>query len=260
QDVLFRNNIVRNTAQGVNITGADSSGPSAGGHRMAFIDNLWLINSAQWGGNGELAQIALRPDDITFDHNTIDQDGAIIFADLGASLGFTYTNNLSAHNGLGIAGSGTAVGNSSLATYFPGASVVASGVSGPPDTSAPTVSLTAPPNGASLAGTVTIAAIAADNVGVGGVQFKLDGANLGARVTTPPYAITWNTATASAGTHTLSAEAFDLAGNSATSAPVSVVLAGDTTAPSVALTAPLAGASLTGSVTLTATATDNVGV
>ena len=35
--------------------------------------------------------------------------------------------------------------------------------------------------------TVTVSATAADNVGVAGVQFKLDGANLGAEDTTSPY-------------------------------------------------------------------------
>jgi len=44
------------------------------------------------------------------------------------------------------------------------------------DTSPPTVSLTAPANGATVSGSsVTVTANATDNVGVGGVQFKLDG-------------------------------------------------------------------------------------
>ena len=40
---------------------------------------------------------------------------------------------------------------------------------------------------------------ASDNVGVAGVQFKLDGANLGAEDTTAPYSIAWNTTTATNG-------------------------------------------------------------
>lgn len=51
-----------------------------------------------------------------------------------------------------------------------------------PDTTAPTVSLTAPTAGATVSGTAaTVSANASDNVGVVGVQFKLDGANLGDR-------------------------------------------------------------------------------
>ena len=47
------------------------------------------------------------------------------------------------------------------------------------DTTAPVVALNAPANGLSVSGTVTITATASDNIGVAGVQFKLDGANLG---------------------------------------------------------------------------------
>ncbi len=47
-----------------------------------------------------------------------------------------------------------------------------------PDTTAPTVSLTAPPVGP-VKGTVSLSATAADNVGVAGVQFLVDGATVG---------------------------------------------------------------------------------
>ena len=73
--------------------------------------------------------------------------------------------------------------------------------------------------------TVTVSATAGDNVGVVGVQFKLDGANLGAEDTTAPYAVTWNTTTATNGGHTLTAVARDAAGNTTTSAPVTVTVA-----------------------------------
>ncbi len=127
------------------------------------------------------------------------------------------------------------------------------------DTIPPTVSITAPTPSAIVGGTVTVTANATDNVGVVGVQFKLDGANLGAEVTTAPYSVAWNTTTALPGAHTLTAVARDAAGNTATSAPGSVTVA-DTTPPSVSLTAPTAGATVTGTVTVAATATDNVSV
>jgi hypothetical protein len=57
-----------------------------------------------------------------------------------------------------------------------------------------------------------------------GVQFKLDGANLGAEDTTAPYSIAWNTTTTTNGTHTLTAVARDAAGNTTTSAPVTVTV------------------------------------
>src|SRR5437879_3706479 len=68
-----------------------------------------------------------------------------------------------------------------------------------PDTTPPTVSMTAPSAGSTVAGTVRAYAHATDNVGVVGVQFKLDGANLGAEVTTAPYTTSWSPAPAARG-------------------------------------------------------------
>jgi hypothetical protein len=94
-----------------------------------------------------------------------------------------------------------------------------------PDTTPPTVSLTAPANGATVSGSaVQVAAGASDNVGVAGVQFKLDGANLGSEATSPPYSLSWNTGTAANGSHTLTAVARDSAGNTTTSGSVSVTV------------------------------------
>src|SRR6266853_2273684 len=65
------------------------------------------------------------------------------------------------------------------------------------DTTPPTVSITAPKNGATVNGTVTVTASASDNVGVVGVQFLLDsGVNGSVDATTAPYSVSWNTATA----------------------------------------------------------------
>jgi hypothetical protein len=97
------------------------------------------------------------------------------------------------------------------------------------DTTLPTVSITAPGAAATVGGMVSVAATATDNVGVGGVQFRLDGVNLGAEVTVPPYAVSWNTTAAVNGAHTLTAVARDAAGNVATSAAVTVTVANSTT-------------------------------
>src|SRR5437870_1681530 len=92
------------------------------------------------------------------------------------------------------------------------------------DTTPPMVSMTAPAAGSTVAGTVTVSASATDNVGVVGVQFKLDGANLGTEVTAAPYTTSWNTTLAAIGVHTLTAVARDAAGNTATAAAVGVTL------------------------------------
>ena len=96
----------------------------------------------------------------------------------------------------------------------------------PADTAPPTVAISAPTAGATVSGsTVTISATASDNVGVVGVQFKLDGVNLGAEDTTAaPYSVSWNTTTAVNGPHTLTAMARDAAGNRTTSAAVTVTV------------------------------------
>ncbi len=92
------------------------------------------------------------------------------------------------------------------------------------DVTSPTVSITAPAGGATVQGPIDVTASAADNVGVSGVQFKLDGANLGSEDTSAPYAVAWNTATATNGAHTLSAVARDAAGNTRTATTVSVTV------------------------------------
>ncbi|PYN83751.1 MAG: hypothetical protein DMD96_00955 [Candidatus Rokuibacteriota bacterium] len=93
------------------------------------------------------------------------------------------------------------------------------------DTTSPTVAVTAPAAGTTVTSTVGVSGSATDNVGVAGVQFKVDGGNLGAEVTTPPYAVTWNTTTTADGAHVLTAVARDAAGNMATSAEVTVTVA-----------------------------------
>jgi len=73
------------------------------------------------------------------------------------------------------------------------------------DTTPPTVSLNAPASGATVTGSVTVAANASDNVGVAGVQFRLDGAGLGAEDTAAPFSASWTTTGAANGSHTLTA-------------------------------------------------------
>jgi len=128
-----------------------------------------------------------------------------------------------------------------------------------PDTTAPTVSIFSPVAG-TVSGTITVSANAADNVGVVGVQFQLDGANMGNEVRSSPYSLSWNTTTATNGAHSLTAVARDAAGNATTSAAVAVTVSNaDSTAPTVSLTSPVAGV-VSGTITVSANAADNVGV
>jgi hypothetical protein len=94
------------------------------------------------------------------------------------------------------------------------------------DATAPSVSITGPVAGATVSGAVTVTASATDNVGVTEVQFFVDGLAV-VTDTTAPYGTTWDSSTVVNGPHSLTAVARDMAGNSRTSAAVSVVVAND---------------------------------
>ena len=132
----------------------------------------------------------------------------------------------------------------------------------PPDTMPPTASITAPTAGASVAATTVVNAAAADNVGVVRVDLYVDGVSL-ATDTSAPYSFAWDTTAVPNGPHTLVAVASDAAGNSGSSSTVSVTVSNtppDTSAPTVAITAPAAGATVSGTTPVTVGATDNVAV
>jgi len=93
----------------------------------------------------------------------------------------------------------------------------------------PTVSITAPRLNSAVSGSVTVSVNASDNVMVVGVQFLLDGNNLGAELTATPYSILWDSTTVANGAHTLAATARDAAGNKATSTTVSVMVSNTST-------------------------------
>ena len=123
--------------------------------------------------------------------------------------------------------------------YVVTAQDIAGNVSGPSgevmvfvfaDTTPPTVAVTAPVDATTVSGSITVSASASDDVSVASVQFKLDGNPLGGPRTTPPYSITWDSATTSNGSHTLTAVATDAAGN-ASEASVTVMVSNTSDTP-----------------------------
>ena len=83
------------------------------------------------------------------------------------------------------------------------------------DTTAPVVSITSPNDSAVVAGRVSITAAAADaGSDIVRVDFAVDGATT-ATDTTAPYSIVWNATGVAVGDHTITATAYDGAGNSA---------------------------------------------
>jgi len=89
-------------------------------------------------------------------------------------------------------------------------------------TEPPTVAIINPLGGEEVSGTTQVSANVSSKTGIRSVQFYLDGSKLGEPATASPYAISWNTTTASNGTHRLTAVATDTSGREGTSMPVEV--------------------------------------
>lgn len=104
------------------------------------------------------------------------------------------------------------------------------------DTTPPTVSITNPPTGTTVAGTITAAATAydppatTDGTGVTKVEFLVDGV-LKLTDTTAPYNYFLDTKTLTNGSHTITAKAYDAASNIGTTANTVTVNNVDTVAP-----------------------------
>jgi hypothetical protein len=128
-----------------------------------------------------------------------------------------------------------------------------------PDTTPPTISLSANPTAQQVPGSTTLTAVAADAFGISKVEFYR-GATLIATDFSAPYSHSVAFAAADVGSVSFTARAFDPQGNSSLSAAVVVSVSGDSTAPVVSLLASPGTVLLPGGTTLTATATDAVGV
>ncbi len=92
------------------------------------------------------------------------------------------------------------------------------------DLTPPNVAVTSPIAGATMAGTVSLAANASDWGGMRSVAFRVDGVTVGAADPSYPFTGGWDTTTATNGQHRVVAVATDAAGNTATSAPVTVTV------------------------------------
>lgn len=93
------------------------------------------------------------------------------------------------------------------------------------DTGPPTIDISAPSDGATVAGIVGLSASVTDDAGVVGVEFLLDGTPIGAEVLNAPFQAQWDTIGTPNGAFTLTARARDAAGHSSTSPPVAVAVA-----------------------------------
>ena len=123
EDVMFRDNVVRHVAGGVNILGHDDNHPSRQTSRIAIVNNVFADVGGAWG-HGRLFQLLDGTRDVVIDHNTAFQTGSILFGgDHRPHLGFVFQNNIVLSGSTGIYGSNTSQGAASLARYFPGSTV-----------------------------------------------------------------------------------------------------------------------------------------
>lgn len=145
------------------------------------------------------------------------------------------------------------------------AAVQASVAAQAPDTQAPTVAIGGPQGGSTVSGLVAVDVSASDNVGVVRVELRANG-SLVASDTSAPYAFSWDSSKVANGSASLSAQAFDAAGNSAASAALTVMVSNapavtvvDSTPPVVAISNPANGAKVSGTVGITVQASDDSG-
>lgn len=124
----------------------------------------------------------------------------------------------------------------------------------------PSVIITSPVAGATISGNTQVHADATDVLGITGVQFQLDGVNVGSLDTQASYEANIDTTVmANNSTHTITAIATNIIGlTTATSVTVNVY--NIPPPPTVSITSPANNASVGGTVAVTADATDSVGV
>ena len=117
--------------------------------------------------------------------------------------------------------------------------------------------------GQHLSGEVEIQVSATDNQGVASVDFAING-TVESSDASEPYSYIWNTTNASEDEqHIIQVTITDLSGNPSSLTPIAVFVDNDltdTTPPVVSIQSPVSGQSVSGTVTVSAYASDNVGV
>ena len=133
------------------------------------------------------------------------------------------------------------------------------------DNTPPTVSILTPvASNAVVSGNVSVAVEASDDTGVTQVVFYVNGQTIGTD-NTAPFEFTWDSTRVADGDATMTARAYDAANNSSVSAGVTVIVdnvpdVADNTPPVVTVTNPANDSTVSGTVSIYAAASDNVGV
>jgi hypothetical protein len=124
QDVTFTNNIVRHSANGINILYQDNYNILAIAQNLHIENNLFYdIGSASWGGGGRLVQ--LSADDqgpVKIERNTFIKDpglssGAILMGENTSGDQLSFTDNLVLDEAYGVFQGGMSPGQVSLTAF-----------------------------------------------------------------------------------------------------------------------------------------------
>jgi hypothetical protein len=143
QDVLFENNVVYNSGSMIGLSGKDNHYYTPFfSNELTFRNNLFIISSAAYGGDGRLVLFTAAPNGITFDHNTVISDGGSLVAAYdstymdasggmvtgGAVENLTFTNNVVPNGEYGFIANGSM--NGAGFVYFPGVILTSNVIAG----------------------------------------------------------------------------------------------------------------------------------
>ncbi len=170
--------------------------------------------SVRWQGNFALTAGSYKFTLTSDDGSRLYIDGNLVLDGWGVHAATTYTKTLSLTSGVHLI----------RIDYVEQTQRAMVSLNWAAAASAPVVSITAPVAGAQLSGTVKLAASATSTIGITGLQFQVDGAAVGTRLTATPYTYLLDTTQFAKGVHTLSATGTDRAGASTTSVPFSVTI------------------------------------
>jgi hypothetical protein len=132
EDIIFRSNIVRRTAHAIAMTGTDYGDEKypnlpVQNRNVRVENNLFTEIGGKWGdksaGRFLLLTSGAGPDDLVFNHNTINNSGTLIMLDGAPLKNFVFTNNVGAHNEYGVIGvgeRGSGIGTVALKAYTNG--------------------------------------------------------------------------------------------------------------------------------------------
>lgn len=155
---------------------------------------------------GNVAISVSATDNTAMSSVTLRIDGVVAATDTSSPYTFAWNTNAGLNGSHTLAATAVdAAGNSNTSSI----SVIVNNML---DTTAPTITITAPSDGSKVTTNVSVKVNASDNVAVTKVELYVDGMLQGVS-TTAPFTTKWNTAKAAKGPHTLLCKAYDSTGN-----------------------------------------------